>query len=154
MNTFENINWQFEELVKTLIIMTLPLVEQKEAYGIGILADEMLEDFYTFYTLNKTRLQQSKLIKKEAIMLLNEIDSLTDKWSDEKEEAFFLDMEQYDQEWDSLRELAGDALNQLGMKGAGIKVKHENEVNDKGQIIVQKTKIELNHIGLRGITKK
>ena len=48
----DNLIWQFEELIKTLIAMSMPYISQKLFYGIGVAATEMVEDFYSYYILN------------------------------------------------------------------------------------------------------
>lgn len=47
----DNLLWQFEELIKTLITMSVPFDSQKEFYGIGVTSDEILENFYSYYAL-------------------------------------------------------------------------------------------------------
>ncbi len=139
----DNLMWQFEELIKTLIAMSMPYEGQKNFYGYGVTTDEMLEDFYSYYTLNKKRLVERELINNETRSLLDDIDSLTDKWSSEKEEDFWFEMEKYQSEWDILRKKAKLTLIKMNKNDLTVEVNHENEYDKQGNLVSQKTKIEL-----------
>ena len=139
----DNLRWQFEELIKTLIAMSMPYDGQREYYGIGNIASEMLEDFYSYYTLNKERFVERKLISKESKNSLDDIDLLTNKWSSEKEEGFWFEIEKHKEDWDILREKAKLTLKILDKNNLTVDVKHENEFDKMGNVILQKTKIEL-----------
>ncbi|WP_298420509.1 hypothetical protein [uncultured Kordia sp.] len=139
----DNAMWRFEELVKTLIAMSSSFERQKEIYGFGATADEMLMDFYSHYTLNKVKFLERKFITNESKKLLDDIDSLTDSWSDEKEEDFWFEMENYEEDWNVLRGKAKLALVKLGKDKCTVEVKHENNFDENGNIVMQKTKIEL-----------
>lgn len=138
-----NLVWQFEELIKTLIAMSMSFEEQKEYYGIGTIADEMLEDFYSYYTLNKARFIKQDLINNESKNLLDDIDALTDKWSSEKKESFWFEMEKHQKEWNILREKAKLTLTKLNKNNLTVDLKHKNEFDEKGNIILQRTEISL-----------
>ena len=139
----DNLMWQFQELIKTLIAMSMPYEGQKEFYGIGATADEMLEDFYSYCTLNKVRFVERKLINKGSKKRLDDIDFLTDKWSSEKEEGFWFEMENHKEDWDILREKAKLTLKILDKSNLTVDVNHESEFDDNGDVISQRTKIEL-----------
>ncbi|MBD0403905.1 hypothetical protein [Flammeovirga sp. EKP202] len=139
----DNLLWQFEEMIKTLIALSLSLKEQINFYGVGATADEMLEDFYSYYVLNKNRFLERELITKESMVILDDIDSLTDSWSDEKEEEFWFEMEKHQNEWNILREKALFVLKLLKKDNLTVEVKHENELDEKGNIIIQRTTTEL-----------
>ncbi|MCE7992514.1 MAG: hypothetical protein HEP71_11055 [Roseivirga sp.] len=135
----ENLKWQFDELLKTLIIMSLPFELQRNAYDEGATADEMLEDFHSYYTLKKNRYREGKLIDERSILVLDKIERLTDTWSQEKEQEFWFEMDQYENEWNVLREMAKGAMITLKKEHLNIEVKHDNELNEKGDIVVQRT---------------
>ena len=139
----DNLMWQLEELIKTLIVMSLPLEGQKEFYGIGLIADEMLQDFYSYYTLNKVRFFEQELIDNESKKQLDDIVSLTDNWSSEKEEDFWFEMEKYQEDWNILREKAKLTLTKLNKNNLTVDIKHENKFDEKGNVISQRTKVEL-----------
>ncbi len=120
----DNLMWQFEELIKTLIAMSMPLEDQINFYGIGATADEMLEDFYTYYTLNKVQFIERELINNESKKHLDDIDSLTDKWSLEKDEEFWFEMEKHQKDWDILRKKAKSVLKVLNKDDLTVDVKH------------------------------
>lgn len=125
----DNLMWQLEELIKTLITMSLPYDGQKNFYGIGVTSEEMLEDFYSYYTLNKDRFSERELIDDETRNLLDNIDSLTDKWSAEKEEDFWFEMEKYQNEWDILRKKANLILTKMNKGNLTVEVNHQNDVD-------------------------
>ncbi len=139
----DNLTWQFEELIKTLIAMSMPYEGQKNFYGYGVTADEMLEDFYSYYTLNKGRYTECALIDNETKNLLDDIDSMTDKWSSEKNEDFWFEMEKYQSEWDILRKKAELTLFKMNMSNLTVEVNHENEFDKQGNLVSQRTKTEL-----------
>jgi hypothetical protein len=139
----DNLKWQFEELLKTLIAMKSSLKEQENFYGIGATADEMLEDFNSYYTLNKTRLLERELINSESKNLLDQIDNLTDKWTSEKDEDFWFEMEKYDAEWNELRQKAKLTLEVMNRGDLIAIVNHENEFDKDGNILSQKTNVKL-----------
>ncbi|MFY0675261.1 MAG: hypothetical protein JXQ87_17835 [Bacteroidia bacterium] len=139
----DNLMWQFEELIKTLIAMSMSLNDQKNYYGFGVTADEMLEDFFTYYTLNKERFVERELINEECKTLLDDIDSLTNLWSSEKEEDFWFEMENYEDDWNTLREKAKLTLTKMNKNNLTVDINHENKFDKSGKLVVQKTKIEL-----------
>jgi len=139
----DNLLWLFEEMIKNLIALTLPLDEQINFYGVGATADEMLEDFYSFYVLNKDRFLERELITEESKKQLDDIDSLTDKWTEEKDQEFWFEMEKHQGDWDILREKAKVVLKLLNKDSLTVEIKHENELDGKGNIVIQRTKSEL-----------
>ena len=144
MSLFEtnNIKWQFQELIKTLIALPLSAEKQREIYGIGLAGDEMLEDFNSYYVLIKNRLIERGFVTSDTVEILNQIDSFSGKLSDEKEEVFWEELDIH-KEWQELRTMAKNALTSLSMDNYGLKVKHENEVDKKNNVVVQKTTMEL-----------
>ncbi|MFC4634244.1 hypothetical protein ACFO3O_10020 [Dokdonia ponticola] len=92
----DNLLWQFNELIKNLISMSMSLEKQNDFYGLGATADEMLEDFYSYYTLNKSRFFEKELINEEIKNSLDNIDNLTNKWTSEKDEDFWFEMAKYE----------------------------------------------------------
>ncbi|MFI2742736.1 hypothetical protein ACG2LH_08355 [Zhouia sp. PK063] len=144
MSLFEtdNIKWQYHELIKTLIALSLPAEKQREVYGVGLVGDEMLEDFYSYYVLIKNSLIEREFVTYDSEQLLNQIDLFTDKLSEDKDEDFWDELEKYE-EWQELRTMAKNALVSLGMDNYGLKVKHENDVDKKNNIVVQKTTVKL-----------
>ncbi len=138
-----SLNRQFEELVITLIAMTLPVKLQKNYYGIGFAGDEMAIDFETYYTLNRSQFVESNLIDKAAAEALDEIDNLLDFWTDEKEESFWFEIDQYQSDWDVLRNKANQTLKVLEKDHLTIDFQHEVQYNKYGEITSQFTKVEL-----------
>ncbi len=144
MNLFEkdNIRWQFNELIKTLIAISLPADKQRQIYGIGLVGDEMVEDFYTYFTLIKDSLIERGFINQSAQTILDQIDNYTDVLSNEKNEDFWDEIEIHE-EWEKLRTMAKEALINLEKENLGLKVNHDNKMDKKDNIIVQRTTIEL-----------
>ena len=139
----DNLMWQFEELVKTLIAMSMPLEFQKNYYGIGVASDEMAEDFYSYYTLNKARYKKRGLINIETKELLDNIDTLLDIWSNEKYEEFWYEMDKHEGEWNLLRSKAKNSLKKMNKSNLTVEVNHENEYDKNGKIVFQKFKTKL-----------
>lgn len=139
----DNLLWQFEEMIKTLIALTLPLDEQINFYGVGATADEMLEDFYSFYVLNKDRFLERELITEESKKQLDDIDLLTDKWTEEKDEGFWFEMEKHQDDWNNLRKKATTTLKSLNKDNLTVEVKHDHELDEKGNSVIQRTEIDL-----------
>ncbi|MEO1628710.1 MAG: hypothetical protein AAFV25_26415, partial [Bacteroidota bacterium] len=139
----DNLPQQFDELIKTLIVMSLPLEKQREFYGLGVIADEMMLDFESHYTLNKDRFAQTEWINEAAKKQLDEIDALTEAWSAEKEEDFWFDMEKHPSDWDVLRQKASRALTLLEKDHLTVDIKRENRLDENGNIMVEHTIINL-----------
>jgi len=139
----DNLMWQFEELVKTLIAMSMPLEFQKNYYGIGVASDEMAGDFYSYYTLNKSRYKKRGLIIIETKELLDNIEKFLESWSNEKDEEFWYEMDKHEVEWDLLRSKAKNTLNNMNKSNLTIEVNHENEYDKNGNVVSQKTKTKL-----------
>lgn len=138
----DNLEWQFDELLKTLIAMSLPSDEQKIVYGIGATADEMLNDYYSFYTLIKERLSEEKFINPKSEALLDEIDDFTNKLSNEKDEEFWYQMDRQE-EWELLRQMSKSALKALNKENLKIEVSHEIEHDKYGKATSQRTQVKL-----------
>ncbi len=116
MNLFEtdNVKWQFQELLRTLNAFSLPAEKQREVCGVGLAGEEMVEDFYIYYVLNKPNLHERGFINTDSEQLLNQIDSFIEMLSEDKEEEFWGELEVHE-EWNILRKMAKRALVSLGM---------------------------------------
>ncbi len=116
MNCFEtsNVNWQFQELIRTLNVFSLPAVEQREVGYFGFIGEEMVIDFYIYYTLNKYDLMESGFINANSEKKLNQMDSYIEMLSEEKEVEFWDELEIHE-EWNALRSMAKSALIALGI---------------------------------------
>ncbi len=115
MNFLEtsNVSWQFQELIRTLNIFSLPAIEQREVGGIKLIGEELVSDFYIYYALNKYNLLETGLINADSERFLNQIDSYIDMLSEEKEFEFWDELEVHE-EWNTLRSMAKRALTALG----------------------------------------
>ena len=138
----DHLIWRFSELIKNLISMTMPLKQQMNFYGFGATADEMLEDFHSYYTLNKSSFFDNGIINEEVKASLDDIENLTNKWTSEKDQDFWFEMEKHENDWNILRHMATSTLKKMELDHLTVEVKHENET-ENGQIIVQRTKINL-----------
>ncbi|UII20920.1 hypothetical protein [Fulvivirga ligni] len=70
-------------------------------------------------------------------------DSLTDKWSKEKDDEFWFEMEKHEDDWNILREKSKAALKLLISDELTVEVKHANELDEKGNIVIQRTETKL-----------
>lgn len=139
----DNLLWQFEEFIKTLVAMKSTWEEQKKIYGIGIATDEMVEDFHSYYELNVSRYEERGLINSESKASINQIGILIDKWGEEKGDSFWYEFEKHQDEWDTLRILAADALNCLNYDNAHLSINHKSVTDWKGNITYQTSNIKL-----------
>ena len=75
--------------------------------------------------------------------LLDNIDTLLDSWSNEKDEEFWYEIDKHDGEWDLLRSKAKNTLNMMNKSHLTVEVNHENEYDINGNVVSQKTKTKL-----------
>lgn len=134
--------WQLEELIITLISISLPSNEQTNIYGIGIASDEMIEDINSYFTLNKERFLQFGLLNKTEINEINRIEEELDLMLQELKEEDWFDISSNNR-WKNCRLLARDILNKIGKGNLKLVVQHENEYDNEGNITIQKTKTRL-----------
>lgn len=138
----KNLNYQFIELVKTLIAFSSQPDRQREIYGEAPPGDEMLEDFHSYYTIIKSSLLDKGLIDQGDAELLDNLAKFIDEKSAENDLEFWDDLERH-KDWERIRELAKLCLIKLGKENCELKVTHEYGRDDKGRVTSQMTIREL-----------
>lgn len=138
----ENLNDQFNELIKTLIALSSAANRQRAIYGEAPPGDEMAEDFNSYFTRNKSLLLDKGLIDQEAFDLLGTLARFMDVKSAENDLEFWDDLEQH-KDWEMIRELARLCLVKLGKEKYRLQVEHQYGRDDNGRVTSQVTKAEL-----------
>ncbi|WP_373549378.1 hypothetical protein [Haliscomenobacter sp.] len=127
-------NYAFEELQKTVIILSLPAAEQIHAMGGGYVGDEMAIDYHTYFTDNRVQLLEDGLLTEAQVVALEELGRAfpSNKVMDVD---FWLDQGRLfsDPQWDLIREKAMIACSEMGLANARLQVNIEQgEVDDRG----------------------
>lgn len=133
-----NANYQFDELVKTLIALSSNSEKQKHIYGIGVAGDEMAEDFYSYYTLMRSTYLKFELIDEVQASLLDKFDESLTKKSGSKHVDFWMDTGH--DAWEEIRRDSSEILQLLNKSHLDLVVEHDNEWTEDGRkIVAQKT---------------
>ncbi|RVU00342.1 hypothetical protein EOD41_12730 [Mucilaginibacter limnophilus] len=143
----EGVYWKFDELVKNLIILSSTAERQKELMGHGCVADEMAEDFHSYFTLSKQEYLDAGLINQQQFDRLNELDQLLDNYSGDQNPDFWDDQQlSSNEDWKVLRKIARDILELLGKSDLEISYERKEEYVQNEQVkrlITQYTKFLL-----------
>ena len=106
MNDEELLKYYYEELIMSLITMSLPAEKQKEMVGIvGCIGDEILEDFDNFYCLRRQVYIDRKVFDERQFQLLDDFNKYLDKYNGHNQD-FYWDIEELKNNplWEELRE--------------------------------------------------
>lgn len=140
-------NWHYNELLKTLIILSLSSDYQIEIAGVGDPNVEITEDFKWHYVQSKNDLIALNLLNVSQTDQLDKIANLIDQNYNHPENDFWnyecLDM---DQDWIEIRKIAKGSLSSLNATHLTLKVFIENKYEkSKGgeKLVIQNQKIEL-----------
>jgi|SRR6185312_13398727 len=128
----DNALWQFRELIINLITLSSDFDQQRKIIGPWAVADEMAEDFYSYYTLVKNVYIEYGLLNNEQLKGLDQLDkfleiksgTLDDFWDDGKLES--------NGDWKVVRGMATGILKKLNMDDL------EFEFDQAGKRIVRK----------------
>ncbi|MBC3541087.1 hypothetical protein ACFSC6_06670 [Rufibacter sediminis] len=118
----------FDELIKHLIVLSLPADYQKEYIGGGHTGDELALDFENCYVLQKEQYLSQGLINQEQLSLLDTLDDLFYERSGQEHLDFWEGVKTHS-DWIQVRELAKGCLTALGKQDYGINVRYEYEKN-------------------------
>ncbi|WDF56448.1 hypothetical protein [Mucilaginibacter sp. KACC 22063] len=103
--------WKFDGLLKNLNVLSLPADRQKAIMGYGCIADEMAEDFNTYFTLNRQEYLEKGLLDQQQCDQLDKLDSLLEKYSGDGNTGFWDDQQlDTNKDWQSVREIAKHIL--------------------------------------------
>lgn len=137
----------YEELIISLVVLSLPGERQCEITGIGCVGDEILIDFETYYTHVKNEYIEYNLLNLEEIKLLNNFEVYLKKF-DNLDEDFYWDRDQIINHllWQELRIEAKSLLSRLFNVSYDVIIKREIQSIDGKFIECAKRKlIEINN---------
>lgn len=117
-------DWQFEELLKTLIIFTLPAEKQIEANGYGCVGDDLTSDFDSYFCYIKNELLAKEYINQVQYSRLEAFDALLNKYIGAEYYDFWCDTTRLatDEKWEEIRVNAQQVLVVLGKSHLGLRV--------------------------------
>ncbi|GGK86942.1 hypothetical protein ACD591_19790 [Rufibacter glacialis] len=118
----------FDELIKHLIVLSLPADYQKEYIGGGDTGDELALDFENYYILQKEQYLKYGLINHEQESQLDSIEAFFDERSGQEHLDFWEGVKTHS-DWIKVREWAKECLEALGKQDYGINVRYEYEKN-------------------------
>ncbi len=120
---------------------------QKEIIGIGAVADEMAEDFHTYFTLSYRAYTENNLLTSKQKNKLDELDLFLDVRSGDNSPEFWDDFNlSTNSAWEFVRKHAKEILVMLNMDDLALEFEREEkyETTLKGKkIISQSTKTRL-----------
>ncbi len=128
----ELLKYFYDELIMTLITLSLPADEQQYMVGIGCIGDEILEDFDNFYRLRREFFIEKKLFNEEQLKLLDEFNVFLDKYNGHDQD-FYWNIEELRNNplWEELRHESKKVLTEVFHKKYKIELqrKHENSID-------------------------
>jgi midasin (ATPase involved in ribosome maturation) len=142
------IPWHFDELIKTLLLLSKPAEEQIRLTGLGQTGTDLAEDFDWHYTKSISDFRKKDLIDAQQEAVLNTLQQFivaryvpenSDFWEDDELLSTHPD-------WEEIRKLANHCLVALGKAHLDllVSIDEQAEKNDDGEeLIVQTIRIEL-----------
>ena len=137
-----NLDWQYEQLLITLIALKSKPKRQREIYGFGHTEDEMVNDFDSYFTLRRKKLIEYGYIEKSIEEKLLVLDKFITLKSEEENEDFWEELETH-QDWETIRGMAKEILKEMGKNNLDIEVNHQNEYDAEGNITMQRTESKI-----------
>ena len=122
------VNWNFSELIKTLITLAADPDRQLQIMNSNNAANEMLLDFESFYGLSARKYVQAKLIsypQAEALDALKELLDLQEQEEDDSDTLFD------DPLWETIREKAGSVLQLMNFGNLDIQLEKTFKSEEK-----------------------
>lgn len=140
MDRSEELKWNYTEMLKVLIALSLEAEEQFNAYGDGPIGEEMALDFSNLYDDHRDGFLEEGLLNEEQVVALDALLDFFVERSGPQNEDFWLDVRMLSvhPDWVKVRKLAKDCLVVMGKDHLGIHVTIENSdsVNNEGEEIV------------------
>ncbi|SBW02793.1 hypothetical protein [uncultured Dysgonomonas sp.] len=131
--------WKFGELIKSLITIASDADRQRYVIGIGIVTDEMVLDFESYFTLSYNQYLDNQLLNKDAFDELMLLDDFFEKRSGDKDPDFWDDsLLDINNDWNIARKKAKRILEIMGWNNLDIECEHTDIYNSK-HIIRQQT---------------
>ena len=113
--------WKFGELIKTLITISSSSERQWEIIGGGIIADEMAEDFNTYFTLSCKEYYENEMLDEIARKELNYLNDFLDLKSVNNDPSFWRNTElSTNIDWKKVRIKAKEILTLMGFENLEI----------------------------------
>jgi len=137
-----NLDWQFKELIVTLIALKSNQEEQKNIYGYGDSSSEMIEDFFTYYDYQKANWNDLEYLNKSQESKLEKILNIIEEICKDKENDYWTNQSKSG-DAKIIKGLSADVLMSLGMENTIVEVNHENEYDDNNNLIIQRTNTKL-----------
>lgn len=137
-----NLDWQFKELLVTLIALKSSQDEQVNIYGFGDSSSEMIEDYFAYYDYQKKNWIELEYLNKNQIEKLDKILVLLEEICKDKENDFWVNQD-ISEDAQIIKGLANEVLNSLGKGNVLVEVKHQNEYDKNGELIIQRTNTKL-----------
>ncbi len=129
MSDDELIYYFYDELIMTLITLSLPAIEQKEMVGqIGCVGDEILEDFDNFYRLRRQMYIDNNIFRETELNILDRFDKYLDKFNGHNEDFYWsIDELKNNPLWAELRTEAKNVLSKVFGENYRIEVQRKYE---------------------------
>lgn len=135
MNDGELLKYYYEELIMSLITMSLPAEKQKEMVGYGCIGDEILEDFDNFYCMRRQLYIDCDVFSKRQLQILDEFNKYLEKYNGHDED-FYWDIEELKNSplWEELRTESKKIIVNVFGKNYRIELQREHRYID-GKLI-------------------
>ena len=136
--------WKFSELIKNLIALSSDAPRQIELIGYGAVADELVIDFDSYYTLSYKSYIDFKLLTIDQKIELDELDKYLEDRSGDKNPDFWDDFKlDLNPDWNWVRLKAKNILGLLKMDGLSIDFDRTEKFDNSGDLTMQTTKTRL-----------
>lgn len=151
----DNILYEFDSLIKTLILLKSPAEMQIEYSGNLIpFGEDVVGDFEAFYCLPRKDFIEEKFLNNEQIKKLDELDKFITEKSNDESNDFWTDytLLKSHPDWKKIRRLAEECLCILKKENLNLEFRKETqeEKAENGEnIIIERIKIELTNDQLK-----
>jgi len=137
-----NLDWQFKELIVTLIALKSSQQEQKNIYGFGDSSLEMILDFFTYYDYQKKNWIELEYLNRYQFEKLEKVLNILEEIYKDKENDFWVNQD-ISKDAQIIKELSNDVLCSLGKRNVIVEVEHINEYDINGDLITQSSSTKL-----------
>lgn len=137
------LKYNFEELLKVLVILSLDADTQLKACGIGSAEDELAIDLDNYYTRNRAAFIKGGYLSEDVAKEIDDLNLYFDKRSGNDDHGFWSEIETHEG-WRVVRERAKLILVKMGKPNLSVRIDVENDYGlVSGEIVSQQIKIEL-----------
>lgn len=139
--------WNYCELVKHLVILSIPAEEQKEIMGYGTVTEEMAIDFDCSFAPYSQNYVDKQLLTEEQQRMLELLNTFFDDRTGNGRPGFWDDdCLGSHPDWDKVREMAKDILTEMGYDNLILDLERtiEKTQSNKGEpLVIETTMIRL-----------